>query len=299
MLFDEGSRLMTEGKLVEACDAFEASQRIEQRAGTLIRLGDCRERNHQLASAWSAYKDALTVVKDPRKREIATARIADLEPKLSYLAVMVADESRVDGLTLTRNGQVLDPALWNRAVPVDGGEYVIGGSAPGHDEWKSVVIVPIENGKINVEVPKFKDLAKLLSGGTPAPKVDDPERANELAPSRFTTRRKLAIGVAGVGAAAVVSGIVARTVGQGRQRDALSLCPEPSACPSADRANELSGSGHRLVVGGHVAIGVGAAAVVVAGVLWLSGAPEGPARRLPVVPLVSAEASGLLVSGWF
>src|SRR4051812_8166985 len=51
-LFREGDRLMTEGKTVEACDAFEGSNRIEPRAGTLIRLGECREKNHQLASAW-------------------------------------------------------------------------------------------------------------------------------------------------------------------------------------------------------------------------------------------------------
>ena len=67
--FGEGDRLMAAGKIAEACDAFEASNRVEQRAGTLIRLGECREKNRQLASAWSAYKDALTRVRDPRKRE--------------------------------------------------------------------------------------------------------------------------------------------------------------------------------------------------------------------------------------
>jgi hypothetical protein len=195
MLFNEGATLMTAGKLAAACDAFEASNRIEARAGTLIRLGDCREQNHQLASAWSAYKDALTIVKDPRKREIATAKVASLEPRLSYLAVMISDESRVDGLALTRNGVVLDPALWNRAVPVDGGDYVIGGRAPGHDEWKTTVIVPIENGKVNVEVPKFTDLVKLVS--KPPPGESSESEDESAAPvSRFTRRRKLAIGVA-------------------------------------------------------------------------------------------------------
>src|SRR4051812_11784859 len=55
-MFDEGKRLMTERKLAQACEAFEASNRIEPRAGTLILLGDCCEQNQQLASAWSAYK---------------------------------------------------------------------------------------------------------------------------------------------------------------------------------------------------------------------------------------------------
>jgi cytochrome c-type biogenesis protein CcmH/NrfG len=50
-LFTEGDTLMKQGKVAEACEAFEASNRIEPRAGTLIRLGECREQNHQLASA--------------------------------------------------------------------------------------------------------------------------------------------------------------------------------------------------------------------------------------------------------
>src|SRR5450432_2336877 len=80
-LFNDGARLMAAGQLAEACEAFEASNRIESRAGTLIRLGECREQNHQLASAWSAYKDALTRVRDPQKRALAESKVAQLEPR--------------------------------------------------------------------------------------------------------------------------------------------------------------------------------------------------------------------------
>src|SRR6185503_11270900 len=79
-LFNDGDAKMKAGKLDEACQAFEASNRIEPRAGTLIRLGECREQNKQLASAWSAYKDALTRVKDTNKKVIAQGRVSDLEP---------------------------------------------------------------------------------------------------------------------------------------------------------------------------------------------------------------------------
>src|SRR3954467_12255598 len=111
-LFSDGERLMKEGKLVEACDAFAASNRMEPRAGTLINLGLCHEQNKQLASAWSAYKDALTRAKDPKKQQLATERAAAIEARLSYLTISVPDESRVDGLSLTRNGTVVDPVLW-------------------------------------------------------------------------------------------------------------------------------------------------------------------------------------------
>src|SRR5689334_25269822 len=53
--FDDAERWVTEGRLDEACTAYEESNRLDARAGTLIRLAECRERNHQLASAAAAY----------------------------------------------------------------------------------------------------------------------------------------------------------------------------------------------------------------------------------------------------
>src|SRR4051812_4793625 len=81
-LFNDGNQLMAEGKLAPACDAFEASNRVEPRAGTLIRLGECREKNQQFASAWSAYKDALTRAKDKNKIKFAKEKVAAIEPRL-------------------------------------------------------------------------------------------------------------------------------------------------------------------------------------------------------------------------
>jgi hypothetical protein len=170
-LFVKGDALMQQGKLVEACDAFDASNRIETRAGTLIRLGECREQNHQLASAWSAYKDALTRVKDPKKREIARAKIAELEPKLSHLTLVIGADRRVDGLAVTRNGKPVDPGLWNDPVPVDGGDYEIAATAPGYEPWKTTVTVAITSGTSKVEVGKLvatpKPVAPLATAATP------------------------------------------------------------------------------------------------------------------------------------
>lgn len=161
-LFNDGIKLLAEGKVAQACAAFHASNRVEPRAGTLIRLADCLERNHQLASAWSAYKDALTRVKDPHKRAVAMAKATALEPRLSHLTVAVADDSRVEGLIVTRNGEAFDPALWNRALPVDGGDYVIVGRAPDHEEWQVTVHVPTEGSRVSAKVPRLKELSKAV-----------------------------------------------------------------------------------------------------------------------------------------
>lgn len=168
-LFEEGNKLMADGKLAEACAAFEASNRVEPRAGTLIRLGECREQDHQLASAWSAYKDSLNLATDPRKQKFATTRAASLEPRLSYLTVAVSDQSRIRGLVLTRNGTSLDPMLWNRALPVDGGDYVIAARAPGYETWQRMVHVPAEGTKLGVDVPALAKAGKVTASGVASP----------------------------------------------------------------------------------------------------------------------------------
>lgn len=286
-LFADGERLLKEGKVAEACDAFDASNRVEARAGTLINLGLCREQNHQLASAWSAFKDALSRAKDPKKKEIAGQRVASIEPRLSFLTISVPDESRVEGLVVTRGGSPVDPALWNRAIPVDGGTYVVGGKAPGHEEWSTTVEVPAELGKVSVDVPRFKEMAKLVTV-TPPVGITPPTPPKDVvtpAPSMFTTKRKIAIGVAGVGVVAVGAAVLLGIQAKGLQDDAYALCPDPKLpCPRGDDANDLMDRGRSKATAANVAYGVGAAAVIGAAVLWFVGAPEHADARVSVSP---------------
>jgi hypothetical protein len=280
-MFSEGDRLMAAGQIAQACDAFEASNRIEQRAGTLIRLGECREKNHQIASAWSAYKDALTRVRDPRKRDIAQAKATELEAKLSFLTISVPDESRVDGLAIMRNGKPVEPLLWNRAVPVDGGSYVIAGRAPGHEAWQITVEVAAEHGSRSVEVPKFKELAKLIAppstngAGASGDGDEDDDHDARRSPSRFTPRRKLALGLAGGAVLGIAAGAVLGVMSTGKQHDADALCPDPAQpCADAERAQSLNQSASHLALDADIAFGAGAVLAITAGVLWFTGAPE-------------------------
>src|SRR5690242_3609160 len=302
-LFNDGERLMKEGKLAEACQAFEASNRVEARAGTLIDLGLCREQNHQLASAWSAFKDALNRVKDPKKQQLATEHANAIEPKLSYLTISVPDESRVDGLALTRNTHPVDPLLWNRAIPVDGGTYVIAGHAPGHEEWSTTVDVPDEGGKISVEVPRFKDLVKLMTPVAAQPKPEPPPVVHdqpEAGGGMFTMRRKIAVGVGSVGVAALATGIVLGIQARGFEADAVKLCPDPAVpCNDGSRASALTDKGHSRAVAADVTFGVAAASLIGAGVLWLVGAPVDSDSSVAVTPRVGGGTAVLDVTGRF
>ena len=282
-LFNEGTKLMTQGELTKACAAFEASNQAEPRAGTLIELGKCREQTQQLASAWSAYKDALSRVKDPRKRDFATARATALEARLSYLTLSVSNESRVEGLTLTRNGKPFDPTLWNRALPIDGGDYLITGHAPGRQEWQTTAHVPVEGAKILIEVPKLEAPTQRTAPAPPLPPVGAAkpisvtEHSNrDAVPStrRFTTKRKVALGVAGASVIGVIAGVVLGEGAKGKQHDAFNLCPDPATpCAQADQADALIQSGHSRAVAANIAFGIGAVAAIGAGLLWFTGSP--------------------------
>ena len=377
LLFDEADRLMTAGKVAEACDAFEASNRIEARAGTLIRLGQCREQNHQLASAWSAYRDALARAKDPNKRRIAAGQIAAIEPRLSYLTVIVSDANRVDGLAIARNGKPLDRALWNRALPIDGGDYEIVSTAVGHDAWTTRATVPAEGGKVVVETVKLQPQHKPADAAPPEPQVHAGEAARPVqrvnpelevrvgdatrgedgrpepqtgpvdargaaeaakpaAQPQFVTgdamrgvepvapaprarsadppkpavpiattvpggsrsdpsdalagsrsglggRRKVALGVAGIGGGALAAGVVLGLQAKARAQDAHALCPEPTRCGEAAQANALIAQGQSKAMFANVSYGVAAACAVSAAVLWFTGGAPAP-DRLSVAP---------------
>jgi serine/threonine-protein kinase len=304
-LFNDAVKLEAAGKTDEACDAFEGSNRLEPRAGTLLRLGQCREKQGRLVSAWSAYKDSLTRVKDPKKKQAAVDRIAALEPKLSYLTVSVPDDVRVDGLVVLRNGKPLDPVLWNRAVPVDGGAYTIEGSAPGHEGWRTTVEVAVSGDKLSVEVPRFKAIEKLVDpppgggGGdeiAPPPDDDGPSDDDRPAPSSFTGKRKLALGLAGAGVVAIGAGVALGLSAKGLEDDAFALCPdgEGTPCANAAEANALSDRGDSRAMLANVAFGVGGVAIVGAAVLWFTGKPA--ARDgVAVTPRIGPRSAGVTV----
>jgi hypothetical protein len=285
-LFDQGVALEKEGKVPEACQAFEASNQLEARAGTLIRLGGCRELNHQLASAWSAYKDALTRVKDATKRKIATDKVADLTPRLSYLTINVPAATRIAGLEITRDGHAVDPGVWSRALPFDGGTYAIEARAPGHVAWKGSVVVPEEHGQVTIDVPALGNDAQIMTP-TPAPSnVVQPERPLPRDESPWTNKRKLAVIVAGVAVLAGGGGVVFGELAKSKQDSADKRCPG-QVCEST---SDLTASNHDLslarsrALDANIAFGVAGAAVITAGVLWLTGAPEQPNVAVVAAP---------------
>lgn len=304
-LFKDGKRLMGEKKYAEACAAFEASQKIDPLASTLLNLANCREKNGEIATAWSLFLEAERLTRGDKKQKAmgktAKQRAGKLESRVSYLIINVPDESRVDGLEITRNGEPVDELTWNRALPVDGGIYVIAGKAPGHEAWSTQVTVEAEKDKQSVDVPKFKSIPVVRDDPKqpPDPDVepDDPiERPERPGSPGMSGKRKAAIGVG-------VLGVVALGVAGYFELDARSLYDESLTEPDDTRQDQLFDDAvarRKLAIG--TAIG-GGVCVGVAAFLWFTGGAggrdESDAQGLRVLPTAGPDGFGLAFSGGF
>lgn len=93
---------------------------------------------------------------------------------------------------LTRNGTSIDSMLWNRTLPIDGGDYVIAARAPGYETWQKTVHVPMEGAKLRVDVPALaKDSRVTVSEKAPpstpsSPSAASPTEILNSRPSRLT-----------------------------------------------------------------------------------------------------------------
>jgi hypothetical protein len=302
-LFRDGKRLMKDGKLAEACSAFEGSERAEHNVATVLSLADCREKNHQYASAWALFLQADSQTRsDPSKAVLNTTaknRARAIEARLSYLTINVPDESRIPELLVTRDGAPVDPAEWNRSIPADGGSHVIAGKAPGHESWSTTVTLKPEADKQSVEVPRFKALPEIINkpahddtGADGARKAQAPE------PSPFTFKRKIGIGVAAGGVAIAGVAIGLGISASNLRNEAVSTCP-PSAC-SPKNAHDAQGQNDRArsrAVLANVGFGVAGAALAGGLVLWFVGKPESP-TAVAIAPQLG-DTTGVAVMGRF
>jgi hypothetical protein len=297
-LFRQGKELLAQGKIAEACAAFDASQKLDPTIATLLNQAACREKNDQLATAWGLFLEAerqtRSAVEGPGLQHHATAasKAARLEPRLSTLTIAVPPEARVAGLEVLRGGEPVDPGAWNKALPVDGGSYQISARAPGNAEWSSTVMVGNEHDVKTIEIPKLKAAALGAHRATDAaaPAVAIRESA---APSR-SKRIPLIVGAGAVALAGTALGfeLWARSTNS-------KISDEKT---SNDRRISLW---HSANTKRYAAAGFGAASLACAGVaVWLyvragheTAPPAAQASRIQLVPTVGGDGAGLLVSG--
>lgn len=273
-LFDDAEMLLAAGNVVGACPKYAESQRLDPQLGTLLHLANCYEKEGKTASAWSGFKEATELAakrKDPRQAT-ARARAASLEPRLSKIIVTVAAGAPSE-IDVRQDGQVVRRAAWGSAVPVDPGAHTIVARATGYKTWEMKVEVRVAGAVSTIKVPELEPLPKteplarvaVPSVGTlPAPSDPLSNPPPTARPGSGQRIAGLVVAGAGVVAIGVSLGIGASAKSQYDGAD----CPSNVCRTSAD-GTERDHAATKATLA-TVVFGVGAAALVGGGVMWLT-----------------------------
>jgi hypothetical protein len=292
-LFRDGRTLIKAGKLAAGCDKLAASERLESSVGTLLNLGDCREKLGKLASAWAAFRKAEAMARrtggDDRRQAEAGRRATQLEPRLSHLVIDVAD--RADGEVVRRDDEIVDEAEWNTPLPVDPGRYTITAEAPGREAWRTTVAVDAGAHRRLVSVPRLAVVEPVATEPVtppPPPRSDLVLRpvAPPPSPRTWTTARTISAVLAVAGAGALGTGIYfgVHTNNLSERADARcpgTVCDDPEGLRLNDQARTSASRANVLYI-------AGGAALASAAVLWLVGGPS----EVAVVPIATSSPAG-------
>jgi len=216
-LFGEGRDLMTAKNFALAERKFAASDEASPSVGARLSRGDCLKALSKPASAWASYKAAASLALqngDRNRAGIAQTLADDIAPRVSYLQLEVPAPSRVSGLSISLDGQALEPSLWAGRLPVDPGSHNIKASGENHEAWESIAKVEEEGVTVNVVIPKLVELPEpatkepVPAGPSPQANLTSTAEVSDAAPGRPWFRSPIfAIGVAGAGAAALAVGL--------------------------------------------------------------------------------------------
>jgi len=298
-LFDEGRKLLAAGKLAQACAAFESSQKLDPAVTTLLNLADCREQNHQLATAWGLFVDANRLARatnNDKLAKVASNHARKLEPRLSKLAITVPVDSQVTGLEVRRDNELVLSAAWNHALPIDGGTYTITASAPGRAPWSASKTIKVESDTASITVPQLPEV-KPVAAPPPVAAAPAPDPGHDTQPATGVARTadapsKLPVVPLVVGGGALVLGGVA-------------IAFELSGNRLYDRAKAAGrGPGDSLYQSAntrrYLAEGFGVAALGAAGAavyLYVTSRGDGRPDTTALAPVASPQLTGLAVVG--
>jgi hypothetical protein len=198
--------------------------------------------------------------------------------------------SGVAGLVVHRDGEVVDQAVWNTAMPVDPGTYTITAEAPGFVAWSALITVGAGATRQAVTVPALERVAVAAppEGEPPAPRFITTRRTGT-----WSTARKFSV-VAGVlGAGAVGTGIYFGWRANDLQDRADRRCPL-LVCNDAEGL-QLNNDARTSALTANILYIAGGASLATAVVLWLAGAPE----EIVVVPAVGDRQASISMTGRF
>lgn len=315
-LFNEGVALFNKGDFEAACPKLEASLKQYAGLGTRGKLAECYEKQGRLASAWQAYRDVAQLAArsgDPTREQVAAERAKSLEPKISYVTLVLPPSHEVSGLVVKRGGREIERAKLGSAEPVDSGNITVEASAPGRKPFKGQVTA-MQGQAVRFEIPLLAleataAAALALSSGPTAKE----SKATATPPSPLAPPSDYAPSLRGdppswqrpVGVVLIVAGIAGVGVGGAFGLSARSKYDDSfEAGGGCDRATlACNASGQRNVDDARsqallstILFGAGGALAVTGIIVYLT-APSARPRALHLAPTSYAGGGGLVLGG--
>jgi hypothetical protein len=276
-LFREGRRLIAEGRIAEACDAFSRSYAAAASSGTLLNLAYCHEREGKTATASTEYAETARLARAQGKPDRAAAaeqKRAALEPRVARLTLKVT-HAVPELVTATELGPVAE-ASWGEAVALDPGVHHVTAQAPGYKAWSADVELK-EAEQSSLDIPALElevPAAPVHASPDPAPPV---VQLTGSAPPASPPRHRLDAYLAGAGGVLAIAGTVFYGIAYEKFDGAKTTCSnQPAGCSPSQRDDLVSSIDlwRDLAIGSWIAGGVLAVA---------SGLHYWHARRPPSV----------------
>lgn len=280
-LFHEARRLKAEGRIEQACELFERSERLRSSLGSLLNIGDCREREGRLTAALAVFQavaDRAAALPEARQRASYTseaqARMTALRPRVPSMRLVApptpSARAFVDGRAVA----------FEQPIALDPGPHRIEVGAPGHRSYSE-----------SVSLAEGQQLERRL-----------PALAAPASPSRFGLVPPLLLGAGGL---LVAGGIVWGSRALSGEEKLSKRCEPPSAEDDAycDQTladtRGLARTADWLWVSGALVAGAGLTLYVID---WSSDADDAP-ESSPLAGALSVRASphalGIAAAGEF
>jgi hypothetical protein len=306
VLFEEGKRLIEEGKIAEGCTKLAESERHDPSPGTLGSLADCHEKLGKTATAWDEYLQAAAMADErgrPAVAQAARARADQLAPRLVWVVVKVP--SAVPGLVVQKDQSKLEPASFGTKLPVDPGDHVIRAEATGYRSWSKTVVTGAPGSVTEVTIPALGPAPapsstpavepQAVTHALPPPRDGEPAAVGE--PKESNT---LAYVIGGSGIAFASAGAVFGIMALGDNRDVKQLCQDRGSyleCPELGMAAAESRDRNAWIA--NVGIGLGLVGIGVGAVMLTTGGGEKEPGGRKVSVSFEALPTGARVRGAF
>ena len=312
--FEEGVKLLRAGKVAEACPKLAESQKKDPAIGTSLYLAECYERSGKIASAWAEFHQAedMARARQDNRASLAKTRADRLSP--SKLVITLTPGADLPGLEVRRDGELVAPAQYGLASPIDGGHHVIVATAPGHHRFNWSGDVPAQQGSVVVTIPKLVE-AVTTSPTEPEPPPTVPtvtatvtsppppppiaaERGRGLGGGKIAGLVIASVGLVGLGIGTAM-GLVANGNYSATFTSAEDHCVKGGGCLS--QAGVTAQNNAKTLADWSTGVFVGGGVALVSGLVLFFILPKSKSTTtgVNVTPLVVTQGGGAAVTGRF